>query len=162
MWVTPNLIRTQIRQQNRTEARVVATSPEQVTMFPPPPSEKPHQARLSLEHGDLMTRYDLLRIEGLGVGSNTIDKHIHFAINSGLHPDASPWSLIPGIHHTIPSPLTPHPGPCSHTPLPLCLAESLSLLVLSYQISLPTPLCILPSYRPQDLPCGPFLTQCKI
>lgn len=87
---------------------------------------------------------------------------MHFAINSGLHPDASPWSLIPGIHHMIPSPLAPHPGPCSHTPLPLCLAESLSLLILSYQISLPTPLCILPSYRPQDLPRGPFLTQCKI
>lgn len=89
---------------------------------------------------------------------------MHFAINSGLHPDTSPWSLIPGIHHMIPSPLTPHPGPCSHTPLPLYLAESLSLLVLSYQISLPTPLCILPSYRPHctDLPCGPFLTQCKI
>lgn len=57
---------TLVRQQKRTEVRAVATSPifkEVLTgdNIPLIPSELPHQAWLSLEHGDGVGRYDWSR-----------------------------------------------------------------------------------------------------
>lgn len=89
-----------VRQQKGTKARAVATfliflEVLQETMFLCHlPSEFSYQAGLSLGHGDSVTKYNWLRIEGLGIGSNSAYKLIHWAIKIDLNPGAGLLSLI--------------------------------------------------------------------
>ena len=135
--------------KKKTKARTVATYPifaDILTGYDPP---SPTRSFWVTSSGRAFIgawwQCDGLKIQGLGIGSNTICKLMHCTISSDLHLDAGLQSLIPGILHMTPSHLTPFlflfphssnifsllfPRIWKDMPLTCCLIQGMSLMLV--------------------------------